>query len=573
MAKAAALSGKETIPALFASCRTALIAAALFSAVVNLLMLTGSLFMLQVYDRVLPARSTETLVALLLLVVFLYCLLGVLDLARARILARAADHVQARLDEQVFPALLQSAAPQSATLLRDIDAVRRAIASPIALAAMDLPWVPLYLGALGLLHPLLGLTALGGGSVMTAITVVKQRQLRTFGQAVGTEELAADRSAQQFIGQPDAVNAFAMQAAAVAGWHTHRQRASLAEARLSDKAAFATTLTRTIRLFLQSAMLALGAWLCLRGQLSGGAMAASSILMGRALAPVETLIGGWSLADRAWAARRRLTSFLTALVDRDTPTQLPAPCARLDVTGLTVAAPGATSAVLRNISFHVAPGQILGIVGPSGAGKSCLVRALAGLWAPVGGSLRLDQAHLHQYTPAARAAAIGYLPQDRCLFDGTIAQNIARLQSGAAADAIVRAARFAGAHQMIAAMPDGYETRIHANGAGLSGGQAQRIALARALFGDPVLLILDEPDCALDAEGALALGQLLRRHQAAGGSVILTAHRQALVGACDVLLALDRGTASAFGPRDEVVRSLGARPQTLPGFAIARASA
>jgi len=302
-------------------------------------------------------------------------------------------------------------------------------------------------------------------------------------------------------------------------------------------------------------------------------MVAASILMGRALAPVETLMGGWALADRALGARRRLRLHLDGAPDLAAPMTLPTPAARLGVSGLAVAVPGAKIPTLRNISFQIEPGQILGIIGPSGAGKTCLVRTLAGLWSPVGGWVKLDQAHLHHFSPVARAAAIGYLPQNTGLFEGTIAQNIARLQQDADPADIVRAARLTGAHQMIAALPDGYDTRLSADGGGLSGGQAQRISLARALFGDPALLILDEPDSALDAEGALALGQMLRRHRTAGGSVIMTAHRQALIGTCDLLLALDGGTARAFGPRDEVLRSLGARPQILPAFATARVSA
>jgi len=268
-----------------------------------------------------------------------------------------------------------------------------------------------------------------------------------------------------------------------------------------------------------------------------------------------------------------LRSHLERAPDLTAPMDLPAPEARLGVSGLAGAAPGRGIPTLRNISFQVEPGQILGIIGPSGAGKTCLVRTLAGLSAPVGGWVKLDQAHLHHYAPGARAAAIGYLPQKTCLFEGTIAENIARLQKDAAPTAIVRAARLAGAHQMIVALTDGYDTRLSPDGGGLSGGQAQRVSLARALFGNPALLILDEPDSALDAEGALALGQMLRRHRAAGGSVILTAHRQALIGTCDLLLALDGGTARAFGPRDEVLRSLGALPRALPAFATARVSA
>lgn len=560
-------------------CRAALAACALFSAFVNLLMLTGPLFMQQVYDRVLPARSPETLAALFLLVLFLFALLALADVARTRILARCADHLQIQLDLRVFPALLGPPAggppPAPPTLLRDIDALRRALSAPVTLAAMDLPWLPVFLGALCLLHPLFGLLALAGGAGLAAITWAAHRRIRALTRTAAAASRAADATAAQFLAQPEATAAFALGPAAARRWQAHRQAAARSEARLTDTAGLASSISRAARLLLQSAMLGLAAWLFLQGQVSAGAMSAASILMGRTLVPVETLIAGWALAERALAARARLSAFLRSNNPVPTPTALPAPAPRLSATGLTVTAPGGGKPLLRDISLSVEPGQILGIVGPSGAGKSALVRALAGLWPPVRGEVRLDGAHLGQYAPATRAAALGYLPQRPGLFDGTIAENIARLDPAPNAAAVVAAARAAGAHDLIVGLPDGYDTRLAPDGAGLSGGQIQRIALARALFGAPPLLILDEPDSALDAEGANALGQLLRRHRAAGGAAIIATHRLSLIRDCDLIVALDGGAIRATGPRDAMLGGLSppARPTPLAAVGGRRASA
>lgn len=541
-------------------CRAALAACALFSAFVNLLMLTGPLFMLQVYDRVLPARSPETLAALFLLVLFLFTLLALADVARTRILARCADHFQLQLDLRVFSALLASrpGEPTAASpmLLRDIDALRRALSAPVTLAAMDLPWLPFFLGALTLLHPLFGLLALAGGAGLAAITWAAHRRIRALTLAAAGAARTADATAAQFLAQPEATAAFALQSAAARGWQAHRQTATASEARLTDTAGLAASISRAARLLLQSAMLALAAWLFLRGQVSAGAMSAASILMGRTLAPVETLAAGWALAERAFAARARLSAFLRSQAPMPTPLALPVPAPRLSATGLGVTPPGGGKPILRDVALTVEPGQIVGLVGPSGAGKSALVRTLAGLWPPAAGEVRLDGAHLGQYAPAARAAAIGYLPQRPGLFDATVAENIARLDPAPDAAAVVAAARAAGAHDLITGLPDGYDTRLAPDGSGLSGGQIQRIALARALFGAPPLLVLDEPDNALDAEGASALGQLLRRHRSAGGAAIIATHRLSLIRDCDLILALDGGRVRAAGPRDAVLAAL-----------------
>jgi ATP-binding cassette subfamily C protein len=311
---------------------------------------------------------------------------------------------------------------------------------------------------------------------------------------------------------------------------------------------------RTFRLFLQSAMLGLGAWLVLRGELTAGAMIAASILMGRALAPIEMAVGQWALAQRANEGWHRLAELLSRMSSAQTRTTLPRPKALLDVEGLSVGAPGESTALLRSISFRLEPGQALGVIGPSGAGKSTLAKALTGVWPPLGGKVRLDGAALDQYDPDELGRLIGYLPQRIALFDGTIADNIARLDCNPDNALVVEAAQKADAHDMIVRLPRGYDTPVSAVGGRLSGGQIQRVGLARALYGDPMLLVLDEPNSNLDAAGSAALNTAIRNMKDAGKSVLIMAHRPAAIQECDLLLVLEDGMRKAFGPRDQVLR-------------------
>ncbi len=337
-------------------------------------------------------------------------------------------------------------------------------------------------------------------------------------------------------------------------WQQARGGALDAGVRLADIGGGFATFSRTMRLFLQSAMLALGAWLVLRGQLTAGAMIAASILMGRALAPVEQAVGQWALAQRAQDGWSRLALLLGQSPPAPARTALPRPRAVLEAHQLAIVPPGQTVPCLRGLSFRLEPGQALGVIGPSGAGKSTLARALCGVWPPAAGWIRLDGATLDQYDPDVLGTYIGYLPQRVGLFDGTIAQNIARLSDAPDAGAVVEAARKAGAHQMILDLPGGYDTRLSRAGGLLSGGQIQRIGLARALYGDPVLVVLDEPNSNLDNDGSLALNAAIRGLKADGKSVLIMAHRPAAIAECDLLLVLEAGQRRAFGARDEVLR-------------------
>lgn len=537
------------------------LAVGVFSAVVNILGLTGSVFMLQVYDRVLGSRSVETLAALFALVVLLFAMMGVLDLARSRLLGRIAARYQTRLEARVFGAVLARSTtapgdPVAASALRDLDAVQRYIASPVMVALFDLPWAPVYLLMVFVFHPWLGMTALAGVLVLLSVTWANQVTTRGPVLAGAVAAMQADRLADQLRDEAEAVLGLGMRAQSLQRWLRLRREAARQTLRASDLSALYSVSTRTFRQFLQSALLAMGAWLVLRGALTGGAMVAASIMMGRALAPVEQAIGGWPLMQRGAEGRRRLAALLAAEPAPAPRTTLPHPRAALDVAQLTIVPPGQTLAALRMVSFRLDPGQALGIIGSSGAGKSTLAQALTGVWHPAGGQIRLDGALLEHYDPDALGRYIGYLPQRVTLFEGTIAENIARMGDGFEAAAVVAAARSAGAHQMILDLPEGYDTRIGPAGGRLSGGQMQRIGLARALFGDPAVLVLDEPNASLDNDGSLALNAAIRGVKARGGAVLIMAHRPAAIQECDMLMVLDGGTRRAFGPRDEVLRSM-----------------
>jgi ATP-binding cassette subfamily C protein len=533
---------------------------AVFSAFVNLLMLTGPLYMLQVYDRVLGSRSEATLIALSILVLFLYGMMGILDYVRGRIMGRVAARFQAALDLRVFDAVMRRSTAEPDALaqtgLRDLEAVQRLMASPVLLAAFDIPWTPFFIVAIFVFHPWLGYLALAGGLVLVVVTLVNQAVTRAPALKSNAAVLQAEQTAEQIRAEAEMVQALGMRGDAFRRWMAARGAALRGQIATADLTGTFTTVTKTLRLLLQSAMLGLGAYLVLQNQLTPGAMIAGSILMGRALAPVELAIGQWPLVTRARKGWQSLAQLLSETPEEPPRTALPRPAARLEVQQLTVVAPGEQQAALRLVSFALAPGQALGVIGPSGSGKSTLARALTGIWRPAGGKIRLDGAALDQYGPDVLGQHIGYLPQRVTLFDGTIAENIARLSSAPDAEKVVAAAQKADAHEMILKLPAGYDTRVSAAGGRLSGGQMQRIGLARALYGDPVILVLDEPNSNLDNEGSEAVNSAIRGFKAAGKSVLIMAHRPAAIRECDLLLMLENGSRVAFGPRDEVLQSM-----------------
>ena len=404
-----------------------------FSAVVNLLMLTGPLFMLQVYDRVLASRSIETLTALFVLVIFLFVLMGAIDIIRNRVMQRIAARFQDRMEGRVFDAALREGAlrgdESAATAggMRDLDSVQRLIGSPVMLAFFDLPWAPLFLAAVFMFHPVLGIVATVGGGILVGTTILNRVPTRAPLQGSAQAGAQAQRMADLYRDEGEVIGALGMRGATFARWRLARSESQDNAVRAGDLSAGFSVFSRTFRLFLQSAMLAAGAWLVLRQELTPGAMIASSIVMGRALAPVDQLVGGWPSVQAAQDGWGRLAGLLSRQPADPVRTPLPRPEARLEVRNLSVAPPGEGQATLRGVSFGVAPGTALGVIGPSGAGKSTLARALIGAWRVGGGSIRLGGATLDQYHPDVLGGLIGYLPQQVTLFDGTIAENIARL--------------------------------------------------------------------------------------------------------------------------------------------------
>ncbi|WP_010138936.1 type I secretion system permease/ATPase [Oceanicola sp. S124] len=531
--------------------------AGLFSVFANLLVLTGPLYMLLVYDRVLASRSVETLFALTLLAGFLFAMMGLLDGARARLLARVGARFQARLDRRVYEAALKQASEGrrgAETALQDLDSIRALLGSAVPGALADLPWTPLFLAGLALFHPALGLLALAGGAALVLVTAIGQGLGRGHLAEGYAAAFAAQSQADQMRAEAGLVRAMGMGGAAFRRWHAARSRALTSLTLAADVTSGLSALSRALRLFLQSAMLGLGAWLVLHEALSPGAMIAGSVLMGRALAPIEALIGNWPLISRARRGWQALALLLAEAPPATPRTALPRPAARLEVQQASVVPPGESLAALRMVTFDLHPGQACGVIGPSGAGKSTLARALTNAWPCAGGQIRLDGATLDQYDPEELGRLVGYLPQRVELFEGTIAENIARLAEQPDDSRVVEASRRADAHEMILRMPRGYDTPVSPHGGRLSGGQIQRIGLARALYDDPVVLVLDEPNANLDNEGSQALNGAIRALRAGGAAVLIMAHRPAAIQECDMLLMLDNGQRVAFGPRDEVLR-------------------
>ncbi|MGL4311857.1 MAG: type I secretion system permease/ATPase [Paracoccaceae bacterium] len=553
------LRGAAELRAARAESRGLFVAAFVFSIFVNLLMLTGPLYMLQVYDRVLGSRSEPTLLALTVLMAFMFLMMGVLDWLRTRVLVRIGARFQARLERRVFSAVLRrSGFPGNdavgQTGLRDLEAVQRLIGSPVLVAMFDLPWTPFFLLGVFLFHPYLGILAVAGGIFLVIVTYLNQLRTRMPLAQANAASMTADHFSEQVKAEAELIQSLGMRGAAFERWQAVRSRALAQSIDASDRSGGFSILSKTFRQFLQSAMLGLAAWLVLQGLVTPGAMIASSILMGRALQPIEIAIGQWAIWQRGREGWSRLEELL-ARVPVDQPrTELPRPRAILEAQHLTVVPPGEQTASLRMISFRLEPGKAMGVIGPSGAGKSTLARALTGVWRPAGGTVRLDGATLDQYDPDVLGTLIGYLPQRVTLFDGTIAENIARLATRPDPEKVVAAAKRAAAHDMIVNLPEGYDTRVLGAGGRLSGGQIQRIGLARALYSDPVILVLDEPNSNLDNDGSAALNAAIRQMKSEGKSVLIMAHRPAAIQECDILMMLDGGMRRAYGPRDEVLR-------------------
>lgn len=528
------------------------------SAAGNLLVLAGPLFMLQVQDRVLASGSMPTLTVLFAIILYLYALMAGIDLLRGRVLARIGAGVQSSLDGRMFDATLRqveraSARARPVTGPADLAAIRAAITSPVTSALFDLPWTLGFVAILFLFHPLLGWFSLASAVAVILLSLLAERSSRAAQTKAAHLTSEADALAEQTRTAIDALRVLGMAPRATALWLEKRANASSAILQATDRSGAFGAGLRAFRLLLQSTILALGAALVLVGQLSPGAMIAASILLGRALQPVEALTGGWPLLQRARQAKTELERLLTAHPELPTPMALPRPEARLSVKGLIVVPPGESEPVLQGISFDAVAGDAIVIIGPSASGKTSLIRALVGLWSPLRGEVRLGGAELAHYGRDGLAAHLGYLPQEVVLFPGSVAHNVGRLAPEPDPQAVITAARMSGAHDLILGLPQGYDTEVLAGGARLSGGQRQRIGLARAFYGNPVLLVLDEPDAGLDEAGLRALNGAIIAARAAGQIVLVASHRPAILKVCNKAMMIEGGRLRAFGPKDEVL--------------------
>ena len=546
--------------------RGAFISTAVFSSIVNILMLTGPLFMLQVYDRVLTSGSVPTLVALIAIVLILYAYYGFLEYLRARLLVRIGRRVEEQLRARVFDVVTTHALRKTPGVgsqpLNDLATVRQYLSGQGPFAFLDMPWMPVYLGVIFLLHWILGVASLLAAITIFMLAVISERVTRGPIAESTKATIKAAQMTDEGRRNAEALYSLGMLGSLRSRWLEVQQTALDHQTSANDSGGALGAMSRVLRLMVQSGILALGAYLAIQQEISSGAMIASSIIMSRALAPVEQAVANWQQFLSFRKARERLTNVLKSVPPREAPMKLPKPVGKLDVEGLIVQLPGMEKPLLQGITFTVNPGEGIGVIGPTGAGKSTLARALVGITPPTRGHIRLDGATLDQRDPDELGRMIGYLPQDVQLFDGTAAQNISRFDPNPEPDKIIEAAKLANVHDMIMRLSDGYNSPLGENGAKLSTGQRQRIALARAIYGDPALFVLDEPNSALDAEGEAALDFAIRHAMSRGAAVVVIAHRPSALAAIPKMLVLADGKMAAMGPRDEIMRKVLTRQNT-----------
>ncbi len=558
--------------AAFKECRRHIMSAAFFSALVNLLYLAPSLYMLQVYDRVVPTQGVLTLVYLTFIIAFALAVLAALETVRSRLLVLAGMRLDRILSGDILGRLMAQSRPMNtAQAMREFDGLRAALSGPAALAFMDAPWTPIYVIVAFMIHPALGTMTIIAGILLFGLAVLNERATKPALLKAQQANAAAYASQEGAAQNGEVVRSLGMRRAVIARHLEERSIGQSLQADAQFKGGRFSAFTKFFRLFLQSAALGLGAYLAIKGEISSGSIIASSILLSRALQPVEQLVGGWTQVIQA----RGALNTLSELFDKTKPldidrTQLPTPMGAVELDRVVVRAPGREELVLKAVSLKISPGESLGIVGSSGAGKTTLARVIAGALSPDQGIVRMDGANYTDWDADALAEHIGYLPQDPSLMSGTVKDNISRFAAwrGMPVEKIdqlaIDAATKAGVHDLILKLPKGYDTPLAPGGRGLSAGQAQRVALARALFGDPTLLILDEPNSALDAEGEASLLRSIQGAKARGATVLIVAHRTGILAGVDRLLVMRDGAIERLGPREEVLAKLAGKPSPQP---------
>jgi ATP-binding cassette subfamily C protein len=551
------------------ACRAAFIGTGGISGLINILMLTGSFYMLEVYDRVLPSRSIPTLVGLTILAAVLFAFLAALDLIRARLLVRIGASLDESLSGRVYDAIVRlplkiGNRTDGVQPLRDLDTIRSFLSGLGPTALFDLPWMPIYLAICFGFHVLIGLAALAGALILIALTLLTEHLTRDPLRAATVAAAVRNNLAEKSKRNAEVLAAMGMAGALSREWRQANFEYMSHQRRASDVAGALGASSKSFRFMLQSAVLGLGGYLVVKQEATAGVIIAASILTARALAPIDLAIANWRGFVGARQSWERLTKLLELLPAPTDPMQLPAPSKSLMVEGASATPPGEQRLVIQDISFTLKSGHGLGVIGPSASGKSSLARMLVGVWQPVRGKVCLDQASLDQWGPEALGKHIGYLPQDVELLAGSVAQNIARFEADADPRDVIAAAQAAGVHDLIVGLRGGYETQVGDQGSALSAGQQQRIALARALYHDPFLVVLDEPNSNLDAEGEGALSTAILGVRSRGGIVVVVAHRPSALAGVDLMLVMGQGRQQVFGAKDEVMRKFQRRDPAAP---------
>jgi ATP-binding cassette subfamily C protein len=541
--------------------KSALIVIFLLSAMINIFVLNGSIYMMMVYDRALPSQNMATLMGLFGISAFIYLVQGYFEVLRSNMLSDVAS----RVENSAIPLALRSAHElavrnnsdeQNNSPLRDMDQIRGFIAGPGPAALMDLPWILFFLAILSLLHIWLGVAALAGALVLVILTVISERANKKSGSAIAELTQKRGRLIERKRRNAETVQSLGMRSRFAGMFLDLNSVLSAKQTDVNESATIVSTISKTMRMFIQSVLLTVGAWLVINGQVSAGVIFASSILAGRALAPIDQAIAQWrnfSMARASWA---RLSQTLEKFGEPEKRTLLPRPKGVLEVSGVSVVPPGMELPTLHNVGFACEAGSVIGVIGASAAGKSTLARALVGAWPLQSGTVRLDGAALEQWDCDNLGQHIGYLPQSVELINGTVGENIARFDPNASSEDIIRAAELAGVHNLVLHLPKGYETDVGEDGRNLSAGQRQRIGLARAIYKDPSFVVLDEPNSNLDPAGEQALGLTLINLRKIGSTAVIITHRQAVLRFATHILYLVDGKVSDFGPRDEVLQRI-----------------
>ncbi|MES2018333.1 MAG: type I secretion system permease/ATPase [Pseudomonadota bacterium] len=539
--------------------KTTFLTVGVFSAITNLLMLVPSLYMLQVYDRVLASANEVTLAMLTVMVLGAYLVMSALELIRSFVLVRVGAAFDMQLNKRIYSAAfeqnLKQAGGNAGQALSDLVSLRQFLTGNGVFAFFDAPWFPVYLVVIFLFEPALGWFALAGTAVLVALAYINERVSKKPLAEANSMAVAANLLATNNLRNAEVIEAMGMLPNLMGRWFKMHGKFLHLQAEASEKAGLVSAVTKFVQLSLQSLVLGFGALLVIEGKMSAGMMIAASILVGRALAPVQQLIGVWKSFSTTRSAYERLTALLEANPVRSNAMSLPKPVGALAVEAVSAAPPGSKVMVLKGINFAIAPGDVLGVIGPSGSGKSTLARLLVGVWPALAGKVRLDGADIYQWNKAELGPHLGYLPQDVELFGGTVSENIARF-GDIDAEAVVLAAQRAGVHDMVLHLPQGYDTLLGDGGAGLSGGQRQRLGLARAMYGDPSVLVLDEPNSNLDDVGEQALVGAIAELRKRGKTVVLITHRTSVIGITTKLLLLRDGAADMFGPTEQVLALL-----------------